>query len=234
MDYKEEDKPIVLPKPEEIPTGAIQHFKEFSAGAGSSIFKANAEGVFIGGAAFADAPISFTYAGVQKILTGGKLQVGNNIVIDATGLNSVNNFISDTLFDATDRTPTSTTFTDIPGASMTSFVLTRSTRIITYIRANSYHTDYDTDAVNSKIFFQLVDTFDSNVTDGFSSGGQNVIDNINFAGTSWSTHISGLELVSISNDLYVAGTHSFKAQYRVSAGTGNLFELQIGYVLLGI
>lgn len=49
---------------------AIQHFKEISVGAGSTIFKANSEGVFLGATNFTDAPFSVDYNGVLKALNG--------------------------------------------------------------------------------------------------------------------------------------------------------------------
>lgn len=165
-----------------------------------------------------------------------RINFGGTRIIDDVGLNSVNNFISDTNFDATNRTTTSTSYVDIPDASMDSFTLTRDARILTYIRAKAYHAEFDTDGYTMS--FQLIDTFDSSATDGVVITGEHVTD------VDWDTgdgtinsttkRVASEEFVSISNDLYVAGTHQFKAQYKVSGGTGNLFELQIGYVILGI
>jgi len=164
----------------------------------------------------------------------GVLKIGNTTIIDQSGLNSLNNFPSDTLFDDTDRNPASTTYEDIPGATLTSFTLVRQTRILTYVRAKVYHVDYNENGLNYTVYVRMIDTFDNAVTDGIRSGGNYVVDDINFGGTSWSSHLEGDEVTSISNDLYEAGTHQLKAQYKVDGGTGKLQELQIGYIILGI
>lgn len=65
-DFTEQDQPIKLVD-SAYNSDSIQHFKELSIGAGTNVFKANAEGVFIGGTDFTSAPISFTYSGVQKL-----------------------------------------------------------------------------------------------------------------------------------------------------------------------
>lgn len=211
-------------------------FRELQVGAGSDQFEANKEGVFIGGTNYTDAPISFSYDGIQKVKTGGAIQVGDTVVIDATGLNSVNNFVSDTLFDDTNRTTSSTSFEDIPGASMASFTLTRQARVLTYLRAKAYHSDYDT--TGDRIVVRMIDTFDNTPTDGVTIAGDHADDVDWDSGTgtinSITNRVSSEEFTSISNDLYAVGTHQFKAQYKVEGGTGNLFEIQIGYVVLGV
>lgn len=164
----------------------------------------------------------------------GVLKIGNTTIIDQTGLNSLNNFQSDTLFDDTNRNPTNTTYEDVTGATLTSFTLNRQARILTYLRASMYHIDYNLDGSNFKTHMRLVDTFDNSVTDGISYGGNWVIDNINFGSSSWSSHVSSNDIVSISNDLYDAGTHQFKAQCKVDGGTGFISNFQIGYIILGI
>lgn len=168
------------------------------------------------------------------LVTKNGLSIGNTVIVDSEGLNSLNNFPSDTLFDGTNRTTSSTTYTDIPGASLTSFTLVRSTRILTYIRAKIIHDNFNDDGLNYTVYCSLLDTFDNSITDAVRSGGSWVVDDINFGATSYSSYGIAQELVSISNDLYAAGTHQLKAQYKVDGGTGDLLELQIGYVILGI
>lgn len=236
------ENPIIL---ENSPyaVGSIQHFKEVSAGAGNTIWKVNSEGQFMGANNYTDAPWRVSYTGVQRlgangeiVLDGpnGTITVGSSTVIDGTGLNSVQNFLSDTIFDDTNRSPASTSYEDIPGASMTPFTLTRQARVLTYVRAEMYHVDYNNDGQNYQVYVRMIDTFDNEVTDGVVSGGNWVVDDVNFGGSSWSSHVEGQELTSISNDLFAAGTHTLKAQYKVDGGTGDLLELQIGYVILGV
>lgn len=168
------------------------------------------------------------------LVTKNGLSIGNTIIVDSEGLNSLNNFPSDTIYDGTNRTTSSTTYVDIPGAAMTSFTLVRQTRILTYLRATVIHPDFNENGLNYTVYCRLIDTFDDEVTDGIRSGGNWVLDDINFGGTSWSVYGTTEEVVSISNDLYGAGTHQLKAQYKVDGGTGELYDLQIGYVILGI
>jgi hypothetical protein len=203
---------FVLPQSSEIITPnssipQIQQFSELSVGGGPNKF----------------------------LVTKNGLSIGNTVIVDSEGLNSLNNFPSDTIFDDTNRSPASTTYEDIPGGTLTSFTLVRQTRVLTYLRADVYHVDYNENGLNYQVQVRMIDTFDNAVTDGIEHGGNYVVDDINFAGTSWSSYVSaGTDVTSISNDLYEAGTHQFKAQYKVDGGTGNLWSYQIGYIVLGI
>lgn len=165
----------------------------------------------------------------------GVLKVGEITVIDEKGLNSLENFRSDTVFDGTNRTQTSLTYTDIPGAALIPFTLDRPARILTYLRVKTENDNMVTDGYTTQ--FRMYDTFDDDATDGIISGGEGLqYVQTDGAGhvTSITTRIRSLESTSISNDLYVAGTHQFKVQWKVNGGTGNLYELQMGYVILGI
>lgn len=168
------------------------------------------------------------------LVTKNGLSIGNTIIVDSEGLNSLNNFRSDTVFDDTNRSPASTTYEDIPGGSLTSFTLTRQARILTYLRAYVYHTQYNDDTLNYQVWVRMIDTFDNSTTDGINYGGNWVVDDINFGSSSWSSHVEGTDITSISNDLYEPGTHTLKAQYKVDGGTGFLGSYQIGYIILGI
>ncbi len=229
-------KPQPLQMDEPNTDRVFKNVKEFQFGAGDTQLGMNKEGLFIGGENFTDASISFTYGGIQKVKTGGAIQVGDTVVIDADGLNSVNNFISDTYFDDTNRTTSSTTFVDIPSATMAPFTLTRQARVLTYLRAKAYHDAYDT--TGDRIRVQMIDTFDNAVTDGVTIAGDHAEDVDWDSGTgtinSITNRVSSEEFTSISNDLFEAGTHTLKAQFKVEGGTGDLFEIQIGYVVLGV
>lgn len=74
--FTEEDKPIGEQNFDIL--SAIQHFKEISVGAGSTIFKANSEGVFAGATNFTDAPWKVDYNGLMTFSMGS-----GNITIDA-------------------------------------------------------------------------------------------------------------------------------------------------------
>ena len=80
-EFTEKDQPIQLPPPETLATGAVQNFKEFSSGAGSTIFKANAEGVFLGATNYTDANLAFSYTG---IVTAKNNSTTSSVILDGT------------------------------------------------------------------------------------------------------------------------------------------------------
>jgi hypothetical protein len=68
-------------------TTKISNFKEFQAGAGSTVVKINKDGLFAGATNFTDAPFSVTYAGVLKATSGtfsGSVSIGSGTTY-ATG-----------------------------------------------------------------------------------------------------------------------------------------------------
>lgn len=87
----------------------VQHFKEFSSGAGSTVFKANAEGVFAGGENFTNAPWALDYTGIQYIGAAGeikldgpnkKITVGSSdeVILDGATGTITTNYIKDSTY----------------------------------------------------------------------------------------------------------------------------------------
>lgn len=222
MDYKEEDKPIVLPKPEEIPTGAIQHFKRFSAGAGASLTKITEEGITLGT--------------VMTINEQG-LDIGGTKIVDSQGLNSLNNFRSDRLTDIATFTTTSLTSVDVTGGTMTPLVLTRSARVLFYINVigrndsandNEASVGYSCSAQiydNEAAVIKAVIKFKGDLGFYYTFGTPD----------SWASSMLSASYCKTIISNVGAGTHTFKYQLRaVNGGTARSFDADIGYVVLGI
>lgn len=72
-----EDK-LIEPKAVNPNGGLDQNFREFSAGAGSSVFKVNQDGVFIGAETYASAPFKVNYQGHFSVGNGGSNSVSWN------------------------------------------------------------------------------------------------------------------------------------------------------------
>ncbi|HEC66074.1 MAG TPA: hypothetical protein ENI23_12340 [bacterium] len=112
-------------------------------GAGSKVWRSDQTGQWMGAAKFENAKFSVDMDG-NLIVTSATFKDENNItIIDAGGLVSTANFISDS-YRATSTVTinNSFSFTDIAGSSLT-FSLDRSTRILITFFANvkSYATD---------------------------------------------------------------------------------------------
>lgn len=128
------DEPVKIPSPQSSES-TVQHFKEFSSGAGSTIFKANSEGVFAGGNNFTDAPWALSYTGVQYIGASGEIKIdgpnkkitvgaGDEVVLDGATGTITTNYLKDATYGlngvfvyTTHKTFTSgnwTTTTDVP------------------------------------------------------------------------------------------------------------------------
>jgi hypothetical protein len=206
MDYKEEDKPIVLPKPEDIPTGAIQHFKRFSAGAGASLTKITEEGITLGT--------------VMTINEQG-LDIGGTKIVDSSGLNSLNNFRSDTLFYSTSQNVTATSYTVLTGGTMASFILSRTTKVMTFLAVQGYHTGFP--ANTNYVSTIIRDTFDNAANQGVIITGK------------WGTSSGIAEILSIATLWSLAaGTHTFRVEAAVDANTGVIGAFSLDYFILGV
>lgn len=83
---------IIIPDSTTQPLGAIQHFKELTAGAGSNVFKVNSEGMFLGATKFASAPFRVNYSGAvtasNVTITGGTI---SGAVVSGLGSGSLLN-----------------------------------------------------------------------------------------------------------------------------------------------
>lgn len=97
---------IVLPDSTTQSLGAIQHFKELTAGAGSNVFKVNKDGMFLGATAFASAPFRVNYNGAvvasNITITGGSISGAIVSGLGAGSLLNIQGWTFSGVFSATD------------------------------------------------------------------------------------------------------------------------------------
>lgn len=200
-----QDKEI-LPNNNLAPFSAIQNFQELTAGP-QGTFKVNPQGLWI-----------------------GQVQI-----VDENGLNSLNNFRADALSSAIQVTTSSDTFTDVPGASLPPFTLTRSTIVNMSFSCFAYNNLYETSVGQemSSMTVQLVDSVDGVIgvlvftgipvilLDGFLYPGAVYIDPIFYSDTT---------MAPLS-----AGTHTLKLQFRrETSGTAVINGWGINYTISGV
>lgn len=165
-------------------------------------------------------------------------QGASTTIIDGRGIVSTANFQNAEVTISSTNSITSTSFTDYPGASLTPLVLERSRRILFYLSVYGRNMDFPSGSGRA-IEVQIYDTFLA------SSIGVNV-----FVHGEWTTDVdwdTGTGLIN-STTVYAgaesqtninaitatAGTHTYKARWKVTgASTGEVYQLRIGYVLLG-
>lgn len=95
-----EDK--LIESKEVNPNGGLdQNFRELSAGAGSSVFKVNADGVFIGAETYASAPFKVNYAGNFTVGSGSNSVTWNGSTLAVRGSLNADDITAGTLVGRT-------------------------------------------------------------------------------------------------------------------------------------
>lgn len=158
-----------------------------------------------------------------------------DILIDSTGLNSSNNFRADVLSSSTLQTTTSSSFVDVPGSTMTSFVLERDTLVTLNFSVFGYNSRYEDTAGQDtdSITVQLVDSVDGIVDVLVFSGIPLVLlDGFLFPVTA---AMQPQFNTSTTTALLSAGTHTLKLQFkRETVGTAKVDGFGISYSILGV
>lgn len=231
-----------------IPT--LQKFNEAQFGAGSTMGKFNKDGLFLGADKFSDAPFSVDYHGNMKSTSGtfsgditgasgtfsGVLQAATikagdgTILVDSTGLNSYNNFLSSEISNSGTLSTNSTSFVTITGGAMNALTLSRTTRILIYANYYGHNTalwDSTSQATEVRIYDSNVGSimgFGNTGTIGFHVSGGSVDTR-----TLWANNNFRQSIITLN-----AGTYTFEIQYRTTGGSSaNCFQFNLGYVLLG-
>lgn len=152
-------------------------------------------------------------------------------VLDGSGIVSTTSFPSDYVFSNTLGSTTSTSFVAVPGASLTSFVLSRAAKVLIFTSIFGYNKHYY--QTGNLLIVQGTDSIDGQVFSIPLKEATDVV-NVNFAGSSFSTRFSddtaSIQVISTLS----AGTHILSLNYKVdSGGTGIIEDYAYGYVVLG-
>lgn len=187
----------------------VQHFKELTAGSGTKRFKVSQEGII----------------------------VGNTVIVDSTGLNSLNNFKSDRLLSINSFSTSSLTYVDVPGGAMESFTLERDSLVLVTMNVDgrnlnivdgetecsygAYARLYDVDTNTARVLIHFNGLFSSHFTFGTTDSVRHVVQDGTFSNT----------LIM----LFSAGQHTLKLQLKAEeGGTASISSSDIGYVVLGV
>jgi len=211
----------------------IKNFS-FSSGTGGTIVLGgtnNGNGLLRVKDASGGTVVTLDNSGIR--VTNGSIIIVNSAggtVLDSEGIVSTTSFPSDYIFNNTASTITDTSYVALPGASLTPFVLSRSTKVLTFCTVFGFNkhwiftgeslTIQGSSSVDGQIFsFPLLEA--------------NGIDNIDFVGEGWSYYF-GSDNVSVQAiDTLSAGTQTLSLNYKVEGGTGIVEDYAFGYVVLG-
>lgn len=181
-------------------------------------------------------------------VTGGNISISNALgstIVDANGLNSIGNFYSAQVLNASIGTTASTTYVDVTGSNLPDLVLSRPTNAFIYFSIDGHNISFGkfcnvqyvdgttqlqslfvtgdyvltTLSTNTVTFPDQGGTLRTCVTS--VSGANNVYDEFAYFGQFTTTPLA-------------AGTHSFKLQMKAEGGgTATLSNWLIGYFILG-
>lgn len=181
--------------------------------------------------------VNIDNAGVT--ITDGKLTFVNpagGTVVDGSGIVSTVSFPSDVVFSNSTNSTTGTVATDLPGSSLTSFVLPRNTKALINTLVNGNNPAFPASTDNS-IKISVVDSVDGTLltfpifaTWRLSAIQQDGSQNV----TGWSCGLNDqMAQTSIIYNLS-AGTHTLGLKYQVmSAGTAIVDNFEFSYIILG-
>ncbi len=208
----------------------------FNSGAGGTLTlggTANGNGVMKVNNSLGSAIVTADNAGI--LVEGGNIVVknaDNTTIIDTEGIVSTASFATDILVDNTIRTTTSTSYVDVPGSTMDSFVLSRSTRALVTAYAQAYNIQWVVDQ-SSAMNLACVDSVDGQLFT-FPLFTEWALSSINGTANTWGVSVD-YQLNSLSSYFNLsAGTHTLKLQYKVNgAGTAEIGLYTLSYMLLG-
>jgi hypothetical protein len=153
----------------------IKNFS-FSQGFGGTLIlggTANGNGVMLVKDSSGSTIITANNAGIE--IDGGNILIKNSTgstILDTTGIVSTANFANDEAFNGSSGLSTSSTsFQDIPGSTLTSLVLTRTTRVMFELMAYGYNNGAISSNLSDGVEVQIYDTsISSSVTNTIFSG----------------------------------------------------------------
>jgi hypothetical protein len=163
--------------------------------------------------------ITLTNTGIN--VYGGNINVydsSGGTVIDSLGLNSTNNFYSDSVSGGVFDT-TSTSMVNVTGGTLATLVFTRPTKCLVYISING-----ENQAASEDCRATVYDTYSSGTLNNFVANFNGQYD-----GTAYFN-----QLVTIQRTFTLAaGTHNLNLQVKASGGTAHIAGWELGLLKLG-
>lgn len=166
---------------------------------------------------------------VQLDNTGLHLANGGKVIIDGTGLNSANNFYSDSVTGGAFST-SSSSYVDVTSGALSSLVLTRSTKCFIYMAVNGYNSAFDGWSQTA-----VYDSYLSTQITNFVCNYHGILDLV-WDGAGAITDYAFFNQLSFVGRIFTlaAGTHNMKIQARSNtAGTNNIVGWELGLIQLG-
>ena len=212
-------------------------FSILSGGTATLGGAANGDGLLLVKSAADAEVVRLDNAGI--LVNNGQIIVKNDsggTVVDSAGIVSTVNFPNDQVFSNSGSSTSGTSYIDIPGSSLSPFVLNRATNVLITVTAGGYNNLYYNDSDNS-MRVKCVDDVDGGLIE-FPVRGNWVTTglNVDFGAE---TASFGLSVTQEINTLtafipLTAGTHTLKLQFRVSgAGTATYDTFLLNYTILG-
>lgn len=216
------DQPIALD--DQNPGGSpTQHFNVLTAGSPGT-FRVDALGLSIGNGAF-------------RVDQDG-LWVGDTLIVDSHGLNSLNNFRQDSITDIAAFETASTSYVDVTGGTMTPLVLERAANVLFYLNIEGRNKNFeDSEATVGYSCIGRIYCVEHAVSEAvlIFKGQLGFYYTFDVGGDSWSSDITNIQTSKVIIQELSAGTHTFKFQVSaVNGGTARAANTDIGYTVLGI
>lgn len=212
----------------------IKNFN-FSSGYGGTIVlggTANGNGLMLVKDASGATIVTVDNAGIE--VEGGNIVVknaNNTTIIDTSGIVSSANFPNDQVFSNTTNSTSGTTATDLPGSSLDSFVLSRTTNVLINASAWGYNPAFSNDG--HSVTVRVVDSVDGTII-SFPIYGIWALESIDFAGSAASNTVEQQAVTLPAIIDLSAGTHTLKLQYNAfGGGTAVVDAFLLNYIILG-
>jgi hypothetical protein len=169
-----------------------------------------------------------------KIDNTGVSLISGTAIIDSVGLNSTNNFYADVATGGS-FTTSSTTPASITGGTLSSIVLTRSTRFFVYVAINGLNTSFG-EGGGGRSVAVCYDSYGAGTLDNFYTN-YTGIESVHFdgGGHADSVVIYNQRAFTGKQLELVAGTHTLNLQTYTGNGSGttSLIQWELGLIQLG-
>jgi hypothetical protein len=196
-------------------------------GQGSKVLRADQTGLWLGASRFDDAPFRVDMLGALFAKSATFTDGADATIVDASGLVSTNNFVSDEIEIATTFETTSATYVDITDVTLTTPNFSRSKNVVilaamNLVAANDAAGDFEGE-INVAVTIDGINTSTMRMRGSYIAGEAN----------SDLTPASNFDFVTLGT-----GTHVIKLQMKITnLGVGNFKGRsgthRLGYIILG-